>query len=105
MLPKPTAYHLLVKIRTLPTKSVHGIILIDKAIARDQASQETGILVDVGCSAWKAIDDGTPWAKIGDVVHFARYEGKSIMIEKQEYRIMPDNAIIAVSEPTEEDKL
>ncbi len=100
-LPQPTAYHVLVKVDSVETKSAGGIILEYGNSKNLQASQESGTLVALGRSAWKMVDDGEPWAKIGDKVYFARYEGKQFFHDKQDYRIMADNTLIAVT-PAEE---
>lgn len=94
-LPIPTAYHVLVKVDKVESISKGGIILGD--VRREQGAQESGVLVAVGRSAWKLVDDGTPWAEVGDVVHFARYEGKQFMHNGDDYRIMADNTIIAIT--------
>lgn len=45
---------------------------------REVAATERGRVVAIGPNAWKAFDDGEPWAKVGDVVIFAKYGGKFI---------------------------
>jgi len=99
MLPRPTAYHVLVEVtEAKDTIGKEGLILATVSTKdRNQASQETGILVSIGSSAWRAIDDGEPWAAVGDTVHFAKYEGKTLEHDGKQYRIMADNAIIAVT--------
>jgi co-chaperonin GroES (HSP10) len=57
-----------------------------------------GTIVDVGPKAWKAFDDGRPWAKIGDRVMFAKYGGSIIEDEEthEKYRLMNDEDVVGI---------
>ena len=46
--------------------------------ARERSAAVVGTIVDIGPNAWKDFTPGTPWAKVGDVVYFAKYSGKEI---------------------------
>jgi co-chaperonin GroES (HSP10) len=53
------------------------------AMSRDQEQAEevasqTGVVVKVGPTAWKAYDDGRAWASVGDRIIFSKYSGKII---------------------------
>ena len=47
------------------------------AYVRDNRAIEnvTGTLVAIGPTAWKAFDDGMPWASVGDRIMMAKYGG------------------------------
>lgn len=57
-----------------------------------------GTLVAVGKTAWKAYDDGEPWAKVGDRVYFVKHGGTLIEdpATKEEFRLLNDEDITAV---------
>jgi co-chaperonin GroES (HSP10) len=67
---------------------------------REKAAAVMGTVIAIGPTAWKAFDGGDkdwkPWAKVGDKVHFAKYGGKFITIDKEEYVIVNDEDIQAV---------
>jgi co-chaperonin GroES (HSP10) len=58
----------------------------------------SGEIVAIGKTAWKAFDDGEPWAEIGDKVFFAKYGG--FVIEHPEtgekFRLLNDEDITVV---------
>ena len=51
---------------------------------REVAATELGRIVAIGPNAWKAYDDGEPWAAVGDVVIFAKHAGKFIAHPKEQ---------------------
>ena len=67
---------------------------------REKASTVVGIVAEIGNMAWRAYDgdqpDWKPWAKVGDKVYFAKYAGKFITIEDENYIIVNDEDIQAV---------
>lgn len=63
---------------------------------REAAHVHTGVIVEVGFSAWKGYDDGTPWASIGDRVYFAKYGGFEVVHEGQTYRVMNDEDVVMI---------
>ncbi len=78
------------------TKS--GIILAHTEAALEQAAVVTGVIESIGDNAWKAFDEGFPWAKTGDRVLFAKYAGKAFGQEEDRRIILNDDDIIAVIE-------
>lgn len=87
-----------VLVKPLPTEKTteSGIVIPDVANERNQRDQQKGILVQVGPNAWKAFDDGSPWAAVGDLVWFSRYGGKIVKDGADEFRILEDNDIVAI---------
>lgn len=66
--------------------------------------QNSGIVISIGRTAFKAYDDGEPWCKKGDRVYFKRYCGDDIVFsDGLIYKIINDNEILLV-EPKDEDK-
>lgn len=49
-----------------------------KTVQYEKAACETGRVVSIGPNAWKAFDDGEPWAEVGDKVIFAKHGGKFV---------------------------
>lgn len=76
--------------------ALKGFKLVGESIQREKAATTKGTIVGVGGNAWKAFDDGLPWAKIGDKVYFAKYGGKWVEIEGKEYVIVNDEDIQAI---------
>nr|ASN63817.1 co-chaperonin GroES [uncultured virus] len=65
-----------------------GIYLaVGKTFERERGATQIGTIVGIGPNAWldfKSKNDqgelvaGTPWAKVGDVVYYAKYAGKDV---------------------------
>jgi len=70
------------------------------AYSRAKAATVVGIVAAVGPMAWRAYDgddaNWAPWAEEGDKVYFAKYAGKFITIEDEDYLIVNDSDIQAV---------
>jgi co-chaperonin GroES (HSP10) len=49
----------------------------DQERAEEVASQ-TGVITNLGPTAWKAYDDGRAWAQVGDRIIFSKYSGKIV---------------------------
>jgi len=94
---KPCGFMVLVKPDDVETKTESGIILtLDES--KEAMAQVYGTLVAVGPSAWRAFDDGTPWAKVGDKVVYSKYGGK-ILLDKEngvKYTMLRDEDVLAV---------
>lgn len=65
---------------------------------REKAATQEGVIVDVGPNAWLAFDDGKPWAKIGDKVMFAKYAGKFLKVDDEDYIVINDEDIQCILE-------
>lgn len=59
---------------------------------REQVAQETGVLVEIGPSAWA--DQPDKWADTGDRVVFARYNGLVYKRGEKSYRLLNDLDIV-----------
>lgn len=81
-----------------------GIQLIDSENKREQAAVDKGVVVDIGPTAFKDFGTESP-IKVGDVVAFAKYGGKTIKDpdDDVEYVVLNDEDLVAIltkKEPT-----
>jgi co-chaperonin GroES (HSP10) len=91
---KAAGHRVIVKPDESPEKI--GSVFIPVWVKENRAFEIVqGVIVDIGQTAWKAFDDGRPWAAVGDRVMFAKYGG-SIIEGKDgvKYRILNDEDII-----------
>jgi chaperonin GroES len=93
----PTGGHVLVLADTVEEKTAGGIILPESTRDKDQAAATSGTVISIGASAWADIDDGHPWASVGDHVSYARYAGVVLKGKDEvDYILLNDNDILAV---------
>ena len=89
-------HRVIVKPDAVEEVSKGGIIVAaGKDKERQQQAQITGVIVDIGPTAWKAFDDGEPWAQVGDRVYFAKYGGYVIEDDGEQYRLLNDEDVTA----------
>lgn len=91
---EPSGHRVLVLPDVVEEKTAGGIILSAVTKERDQQATMRGTVVVVGKNAWKAFDDGSPWAKEGDRVIFRKYAGEVIKDGDKEYRVINDDDIL-----------
>ena len=92
----PTGGHLLVLPDKVEEKTEGGIYLPDTARDKEQAAATSGVLIAVGDSAWADLDDGSPWAIVGDRVTYGRYAGVTLTgKDGVNYVLLNDNDILA----------
>jgi len=79
---------------------------VGETFEREKAGTVVGEVVGIGSMAWKAFDgdnpDWKPWAKVGDIVYFAKYGGKFITIDEEDYIIINDEDVQAIYKHGEE---
>lgn len=93
----PCGHRILVKVQQTERKTASGIVLPDSAVEKNQRDQVKGVITAIGSNAWKAFDDGSPWAALGDLVLFSRYGGKIVFDDDgTEYRVLQDEDVVAV---------
>lgn len=93
----PTGGHVLVKPEKVEEVTKGGIILTQTTRDSEQAAATIGTIVAIGPSAWKDLDDGTPWCKLGDKVSYAKYAGVSMKgADNESYVLINDNDILSV---------
>jgi len=98
---KPVGFCVLVKPDT--PKETHKTALIeipDDVADKWRIAVDSGMLVAIGNMAWKGIVDGTPWAKVGDHVVYAKYGGKVMEDRdtKEKFILLNDKDIIGILE-------
>lgn len=93
---EPCGHRVLISPDVVEEKTAGGIILAPTTQQRDQQATMRGTIIAVGINAWKAFDDGTPWAAVGDRVVFRRYAGEVIKEGDKEYRVTNDEDILSV---------
>lgn len=95
---EPAGHRVLVKVEEIEKRTAGGIIIADTIRDKMTEANIFGTIVKIGVNAWKAFDDGEPWAKEGDRVAFAKYGG--FVIEdpdtKEQFRLLNDEDITAI---------
>lgn len=93
---RPAGHRVLVKPLPLETQTKGGIFI--PTDERKEKAQIRGTIVAVGPNAWKAFDDGSPWASEGDEVWFAQYGGYLVRdpVTDEEFRLLNDEDVCAV---------
>ena len=93
----PTGGHVLVAPEVVEEKTKGGIYMPDTVRDKEQAAATVGQVIAVGPSAWRDLDDGSPWCSVGDKVSYARYAGVAMKGDDGvEYVLINDNDILAV---------
>ncbi len=92
----PTGGHLLVLPNKVEEVTAGGIILPQETRDKEQQAATVGTLIAVGAGAWLDLDDGSPWAKVGEKVSYSRYAGVSMAGQDgQDYVLINDNDVLA----------
>lgn len=92
----PAGHRVLIKPEIVEEKTQGGIILAATTKDRDQQATMRGTVVSVGINAWKAFDDGQPWANVGDQVVFRKYAGEVVKDGEIEYRVVNDEDVLCI---------
>jgi co-chaperonin GroES (HSP10) len=73
-----------------------GIIVEVESRDREQKAVDTGIVIDIGFSAFRDFTGETKWCQIGDHVAYAKYSGKWVKdpVTGEEILIINDEDII-----------
>lgn len=93
---EPTGGHILVLPKPTEEVTEGGIILTQQTRDDNQRVATEGLLVAVGPSAWADLDDGKPWAAVGDKIIYSRHAGVDMVGDDDEdYVLMNDNDVLA----------
>lgn len=92
----PAGHRVLLRPDSVEEKTAGGIILASSTRERDQQATMRGEVVAVGENAWKAFDDGKPWANVGDRVIYRKYGGEIVKDGDIEYRVVNDEDILCI---------
>ena len=98
MMLEPTGHHVLIRPDEVEEISEGGIVVVSDETQRkrEHAATTTGTIVAVGKNAWKAFDDGEPWANVGDRVYFTRHVSKDIKDGDEHYFLMTDDNVLCI---------
>jgi len=104
---EPCGHRVLVLPKVVEEKSEGGIIIHtdETTMKMEKAGNDIGTLYKVGPNAWKAYDNGEPWAKEGDTVVYARFGGVFVKDPNTdiEYILLNDEDLALVVETEVED--
>jgi len=94
----PSGHRILVKPEEVMKEENNVIALPEDVEERYALAQTTGIIQEVGKTAWMKEDFGnTAWAEAGDRVIFAKYGGLVLKGKDGiQYRLLNDEDIVAV---------
>lgn len=101
---EPCGFKVVVKPDPVETKTESGLLLVkDEKLYR--AATTKGTLIAVGPTAWKAYDNGQPWAAVGDRVYYAKYAGRFVHDNQtdEDYVILNDEDILGIVLDEEQD--
>ena len=101
---KAAGHRIVVKLDPVEEVTEGGIVLArgqDKR--RWEVGQESGVVVDLGPTAFDGTAISDNRVKVGTRVHFKRYDGIMVETRDEKYRIINDDSIFAISN-IEEDK-
>jgi len=92
----PTGGHLLVLPNKVEEMTSGGIIMPKTVQDREQREATIGLLVAIGSEAWKDLDEGLPWAAVGDKISYPRHAGVAMQgKDGNEYVLINDNDVLA----------
>jgi len=97
---EPAGHKILVKPRPVEEKTKSGIVLVTDVERLEQATTE-GTVVAIGPTAYKKVDDGTPWCKVGDKISYGKYAGATLITnneqgEEEKFVVLHDVDVVAI---------
>jgi chaperonin GroES len=93
---RPTGGHLLVLPDKVEEKTAGGIYIPQDTQEKEQQAATKGTLIAVGSGAWLDLDDGKPWAEVGDRISYSRYAGVTMTgQDSEQYVLINDNDVLA----------
>lgn len=105
----PVGHRLMVKLQKLEevdqvwanAKKI-GIEVPEFTKRKEETVIDTGIVVSIGKTAWKAFDDGHQWCEVGDTVAYARHSGKRIKDPDtdEDFLVINDEDVVAIIRKT-----
>lgn len=102
---KPILHRILVKQDKLEDKDetfkaarALGIVIADQEQKREQAAIDTGVVIEVGPTAFKDFGLDEPPIKVGQTIVYARYGGKAIVDPetKETFVALNDEDVICI---------
>ncbi len=94
---EPAGHRVLV-LPDIPPDKIGSLFVPSWVKANRSIENIFGEIIAIGPNAWKAFDEGKPWAKVGDRVAFAKYGGFNLEDPdtKIQYRLLNDEDIVGV---------
>lgn len=96
---------LLVRPRTIETKTKSGLILVDETVDKESSADMFAFVVEIGPMCWKGKNaEAEPRCEVGDFIIHARYAGEFFTgNDGVKYRLLNARDVIATKEPTVEE--
>lgn len=97
---EPAGHKILIKPKPVENRTKSGIYLALETERYQEATTE-GTVLAIGPTAYKKVDDGTPWCKVGDKVSYGKYAGARITIKQEdeseeEFVVIHDVDVVAI---------
>jgi co-chaperonin GroES (HSP10) len=104
VLPVPTGYRILIRIPKKAGKTAGGIVLPEDTRKTEETASIVGEVIQLGPEAYADVEKFPlhPWCKVGDFVMFRAYSGTRFLVQGEEYRLLNDDSIEAVTQHPEE---
>lgn len=96
---QPAGHKILVKPKKVEKVSKGGIILTLDEERYAEATTE-GTVLAIGPTAYKKVDDGTVWCKVGDRISYGKYAGAFIVDNEtqEKFVVIHDVDVVAILE-------
>jgi chaperonin GroES len=94
---KPIKHMIIVEERTFEEKTKGGILIPENNRTQYQNMSTEGIIVALGTTAFEYLPEECR-PKIGDVVHFQKYDGIGKRYNEKNFRILADENVYAISD-------
>jgi co-chaperonin GroES (HSP10) len=94
---KVVGHRILILPDEIEKQTQSGILIVPNE-KLERAAMDRGTIVGIGQNAWKAFDDGEPWASVGDKIYYARHSGRFVkdMDTDVEYVLINDEDVQVV---------
>jgi chaperonin GroES len=100
VLPVPVGYRILIRIPKKMDKTAGGIVLPEDTRKTEETASIVGEVISLGAEAYADVSKFPikPWCKVGDYVMFRAYSGTRFVVKGEEYRLLNDDSIEAVTQ-------
>lgn len=81
-----------------------GIVLTDSSDRQERTAVDTGVVIQVGPTAFDVYGGKENWCKVGDRISYARYGGKFVTDpdSKEQWLVLNDEDVVMVWEKNNE---
>jgi co-chaperonin GroES (HSP10) len=91
---EPLGCRILVKVDVPENVEKSTLILVKATKDREFTEMDTGMVIDIGESAFIGFGDNRPWVKVGDKVAFLKHAGAIRVINDEDHRVLNDNDLL-----------